>query len=37
MSFVEMEDVLNEMEGLAKYVFKNITGQEVDYDFIRMP
>lgn len=37
MSFVEKEDVMNEIEGLAKYVFKNVTGQEANYDFQKMP
>ena len=37
MSFVEKEDVMNEIEGLAKYVFKNITGEEANYTFQRMP
>lgn len=37
MSFVEKEDVMNEIEGLAKYVFKNVTGEEVNYTFERMP
>ncbi|MGL4533472.1 MAG: aspartate--tRNA ligase [Fusobacteriaceae bacterium] len=37
MSFVEQEDIMNTIEGLAKRVFKNVTGQIVDYDFIRMP
>ena len=36
MSFVEKEDVMNEIEGLAKYVFKNVTGEEADYTFQRM-
>lgn len=37
MSFVEQEDIMNTIEGLAKRVFKNVTGESVDYDFIRMP
>lgn len=37
MSFVEKEDVMNEIEGLAKYVFKNVTGKEANYTFQRMP
>lgn len=36
MSFVEKEDVMNEIEGLAKYVFKNVTGEEANYTFQRM-
>ena len=37
MSFVEKEDVMNEIEGLAKYVFENVTGEEANYTFQRMP
>ena len=37
MSFVEKEDVMNEIEGLAKYVFKNVAGEEANYTFQRMP
>ena len=37
MSFVEKEDVMNEIEGLTKYVFKNVTGEEANYTFQRMP
>ncbi|MBQ3437128.1 MAG: aspartate--tRNA ligase, partial [Fusobacterium sp.] len=37
MSFVEKEDVISEIEGLAKYVFKNVTGEEANYSFERMP
>ena len=37
MSFVEKEDVMNEIEGLAKYVFKNVTGEEANYTFQRIP
>jgi len=37
MSFVKKEDVMNEIEGLAKYVFKNVTGEEANYTFQRMP
>lgn len=37
MSFVEKEDVMNEIEGLAKYVFKNVTGEEANYIFQKMP
>ena len=37
MSFVEKEDVMNEIEGLAKYVFKNVTDEEANYTFQRMP
>ena len=37
MSFVEMEDVMNTIEGLAKSVFTTITGETVDYKFPIMP
>lgn len=37
MSFVNQEDVMNEIEGLAKRVFKNVTGEEANYSFPRMP
>lgn len=37
MSFVEKEDIMNEIEGLAKYVFKNVTGEEANYTFQKMP
>lgn len=37
MSFVTMEDVMTEIEGLAKYVFKKVTNEEVNYSFERMP
>ena len=37
MSFVEMDDVMNTIEGLAKNVFTAITGETVDYKFERMP
>lgn len=36
MSFVNQEDVMNEIEGLAKRVFKNVTGEEANYSFPRM-
>jgi len=36
MSFVTMEDVMNEIEGLAKYVFSAVTDEEANYDFPRM-
>lgn len=36
MSFVEQEDIMNEIEGLAKRVFKNVTGESADYEFPRM-
>jgi aspartyl-tRNA synthetase len=37
MSFVEMDDVMNTIEGLAKNVFTEITGEVADYKFPRMP
>ncbi len=37
MSFVSMEDVMNEIEDLAKRVFEDVTGEKADYSFERMP
>lgn len=37
MSFVTQNDIMNTIEGLAKRVFKNVTGESADYEFIRMP
>lgn len=37
MSFVEQEDIMNEIEGLAKRVFKQVTEEAADYVFPRMP
>lgn len=37
MSFIEQKDIMNEIEGLAKRVFKNVTGESADYEFLRMP
>ncbi len=37
MSFVEQKDIMNEIEGLAKRVFKNVTEESADYEFPRMP
>ncbi len=37
MSFIDQDDVLNSFEGLAKHLFKNIKGVEIDYDFPRLP
>ncbi|MGL5000846.1 MAG: aspartate--tRNA ligase [Cetobacterium sp.] len=37
MSFIEQKDIMNEIEGLAKRVFKNVTEESADYDFPRMP
>ncbi|MBC2855859.1 MAG: aspartate--tRNA ligase [Cetobacterium sp.] len=36
MSFVTQEDIMNEIEGLAKRVFKNVTQESADYEFPRM-
>jgi len=36
MSFVEQEDILQLFEGLVKYLFKEIRGIDLNYDFIRM-
>lgn len=36
MSFVEQEDILNYVEGLAKSVFKDVVGKEITYDFPRI-
>ncbi len=36
MSFVEMEDVTNIIEGLAKTVFTAVTGETADYEFPKM-
>ncbi len=36
MSFVEREDVLNTFEGLAKALFKNVLGKELEGQFPRM-
>lgn len=37
MSFIKQKDIMNEIEGLAKRVFKNVTGESADYEFPRMP
>ena len=37
MSFVEQEDVINLFEGMAKYLFKEIRGVEMNEPFMRMP
>jgi aspartyl-tRNA synthetase len=37
MSFVTMEDVMEYVEGLAKTVFKKVTGEEANYSFEKMP
>ena len=36
MSFVELNDVITEIEGLAKKVFSEVTGEEANYEFPRM-
>ncbi len=36
MAFVNREDVLNNFEGMIKYMFKSIMNVDVDYDFPRM-
>ncbi len=36
MSFVEREDVLNTFEGLAKALFKNVLGKEIEGNFPRI-
>ncbi len=36
MSFVEQEDILQVFEGLAKHLFKEVRGIEMDYDFPRL-
>ena len=37
MSFVEQDDVINLFEGMAKYLFKEIRGVEMNELFMRMP
>lgn len=37
MSFVEQEDVLELFEGMAKHLFKEIRGVEIDHPFLRLP
>ncbi len=37
MSFVEQDDVINLFEGMAKYLFKEIRGVEMNEPFMRMP
>ena len=36
MSFVELNDVITEIEGLAKKVFSEVTGETADYEFPKM-
>ena len=37
MSFVEQDDVINLFEGMAKYLFKEIRGVDMNEPFMRMP
>ena len=37
MSFVGQDDVINLFEGMAKYLFKELRGVELDEPFLRMP
>ena len=37
MSFVEQDDVINLFEGMAKYLFKEIRGVEMNEPFMRVP
>ena len=37
MSFVEQEDVISTFEGMAKHLFKELRGVEIEGDFIRLP
>ena len=37
MSFVEQDDVINLFEGMAKYLFKEIRGVEMNEPFMRIP
>lgn len=37
MSFVEQDDIINLFEGMAKHLFKEIRGIEINEPFIRMP
>ena len=37
MSFVERDDILEIFEGLAKYLFKETIGVDINYDLPRMP
>jgi aspartyl-tRNA synthetase len=36
MSFVDQNDILEIFEGLTKYLFQNVKGINIDYDFPRM-
>ena len=37
MSFVEQKDIMEKIEGLAKRVFENVTGESANYKFPVMP
>ena len=37
MSFVEQEDIIQMFEGMAKHLFRELRGVELDEPFIRMP
>ncbi len=37
MSFVEQDDIINLFEGMAKHLFKELRGVELNEPFIRMP
>ncbi len=37
MSFVEQEDVITTFEGMAKHLFKELRGGEIEGDFLRLP
>ncbi len=37
MSFVEQEDVISTFEGMAKHLFKELRGVEIEGDFLRLP
>ena len=37
MSFVEQEDVIRTFEGMAKHLFKELRGVDIEGDFIRLP
>ncbi len=36
MSFIEQEDILNHLEKMFKYIYKETTGKEIHYDFPRL-
>ncbi len=37
ISFVEQEDVISTFEGMAKHLFKELRGVEIEGDFLRLP